>query len=177
MNISSLRQYKNTDYYASANGEVYKLTKVKEFIKKDRCDYRSVRIHVGKKQATVSRLVWEAFNGTISKGYVVEHINGCSTINELHNLRMVKISDGRRFKGTNRKTRKIIDEATGKVYKGTRTCAEALNTTREIITRIRNGNQPQRKGIKVAWYDDINGKAFIGNYNEYYKKYMQGKYD
>lgn len=41
----------------------------------------------------VHRLVWEAFNGKIPKGYVIDHINNNKKDNRLENLQLMTVGD------------------------------------------------------------------------------------
>jgi len=174
---SEYHQYKNTNYYVTIDGKVFhklpsgRYKKLKGSYEHDN-KYKRIRINIGGIKIPVSRMVWETFKGSIPNGYVVIHKNGCFTINELFNLELVKLDNGKHLKGKNSRTRKIINLNNREIYKGTRKAAECLRHSRKLLTDICNGNIKRVK-LNIAWYDDINSKPFRGDYVTYYNRYMK----
>lgn len=70
------------------------------------------RRHVNNHHWAVYRLVWEVFNGPVSKGYVIHHTDHNKLNDSLDNLTMMTNEDHSRLHATNRseETRKKISE-------------------------------------------------------------------
>ena len=175
MKTDNLKQFRDTRYYLNTNGEV--------FLKLKRGGYRQTkgfvdsekrtRINVGSKKYSLSRMVYETFKGEIPKGYVVVHRNGCSTMNDLGNLMLVEQKDSAKYCKLRKTTKKVINLDTHKIYKGLHSANKDLKSCRQTIALVCSGaNLPQVK-YHVAWWDDVNGKAFRGDYYKYYNKYMK----
>lgn len=175
-NPNNLRRYKDTSYYLTADAKVYHLLENGTYKQlKGVYDKRSrrIRIHIEGKRYSLSRLMWETFKGEIPEGYMVGHRNGCSTINEIGNLWLVKRNELSKYKPLNRNTKKVINLDTHEISKGLHSASRKYKSTRSTIRAICSGAKMKTVKYKLAWWDDVNGKAFIGDYEKYYNKYMK----
>ena len=80
-----MRYSKTYNLWATKDGIIYRYAK-----KYDRLVLSTISIQYGYEKAgghLVHRIVWDAFNGPIPKGFEVDHINDIRTDNMLDNLR------------------------------------------------------------------------------------------
>ena len=85
-----LRQFRNSPYYVSSTGRIFNMEKRIEMRQEKTGKYFRVRLTYGiNKHLLVHRMVWEAFNGPILKGYDIDHLDGNPANNSLDNLEMV----------------------------------------------------------------------------------------
>jgi len=84
------------EYYADAQGNIYNCTGKKMKLQLHKKGYLYFTEwnpdkygDKKKRTRTVSRFVWEHFNGEIPMGYEIDHINGVRTDNRIENLRCV----------------------------------------------------------------------------------------
>lgn len=172
------RRFRGTDYYVSPKGKVFhmkpdgSMKQISGYIDRHG-GYKRVRVTTTAGKFELARMVYETFRGPIPEGYVIEHVNGCSTMNDLVNLRAVRITDGRRFKGKRKNLRKVVDLRTGKIYRGIRCAERSIGHARKTISNVCSGRVKSR--IPVAWYDDVNGKPFRGDYARHHERYMREK--
>lgn len=101
--ITNKHKYYNGDYtndwkevydkfMVSKSGEIVNLNSRIILKGQERNGY--IRIDIGNnKKISAHRLVWEAFNGPIPEGMVIDHIDGNRSNNALSNLRLVSQSD------------------------------------------------------------------------------------
>lgn len=66
---------------------------VKQFIKSDGHQYVSLTKDGETNDLKVCNLVWESFKGKIPEGFVVAHIDGDKSNNNLENLKLVSIKE------------------------------------------------------------------------------------
>lgn len=106
----------------------------------------------------LARAVWETFRGPIPKGYVVKFKNGCNSMCDLYNLKLVTEQqqvEGLRRGRNNSTCRKVKDLETGKVYKSIRAAERAMNVGTGTIQKILVGKSKSgRLGLKVEYYEE-----------------------
>jgi len=180
--MNDLKQYKDTNYYVNINAEVYHLLPSGRYKKLKGCNElktksQRIRMHIGDKKIPLSKIVWETFVGPVKDGYVLSHKNGCSSMNDLANLKLIKRNEINRIRYKNKTTRKIINLSTREIYKGSRQAAKSLKHSRKCITKICDGVKLQKLKLNIAWYDDVNGKPFRADYLKYYNRYMKESWD
>lgn len=86
-----MRYSKTYKLWATKDGIIYRYDK-----KYDRLVLSSISLHYGYEKAggyLVHRIVWDAFNGPIPKGFEVDHINDIRTENMLENLQLLTHQD------------------------------------------------------------------------------------
>ena len=91
IDIDELRQFRESPYYVSKNGEVYNLSKKIKMRFKNSGNYYRVQCYynLGGKHFQVHRMVWEGFNGEIPFGMEINHINHDPHDNRLENLELI----------------------------------------------------------------------------------------
>lgn len=91
ISYENLASFRNTPYYASKDGKIYNIDKKIEMRQEKTGKYRRVQFYygLGGKHFSVHKVVWESFNGTIPKGYEINHIDGNPSNNALFNLQLV----------------------------------------------------------------------------------------
>lgn len=172
-----LRQFRDTPYYLNTDGEVFH--KLKKGYKKLNCGNETIhgckriRANIHGQKIPVSRMMWEVYHGEIPKGYAVIHRNGCSTMNDIGNLELVKKNQCHRHKPKMPSTMKIINLKTGRIYKGTRQASDKLGHSRQLVRDLCRGKKPLYVDLQVAYWDDINHIAFRGDYQKYFNKHMK----
>ena len=65
-----------------------------------------LRFGAGKKNYYIHRIIFEAFNGLIKDGFVIDHINGIKTDNSLSNLQAVTQSQNTKIGKTGKHAKK-----------------------------------------------------------------------
>lgn len=85
----------NNNYLATNVGYIYSLKTNKFLIGSRRNGY--CRVKIDSKTYSVHKLIWETFNGEISEGMVIDHIDGQHDNNNLDNLRMVNQSQNMKY--------------------------------------------------------------------------------
>lgn len=154
------RQYENTPYYFSNCGRVKRKYKNHEKLlspysrvrKKNGKTQSYTYVHIHRKQVKVAHVICKLFIGDIPKGYCVHHKDNCFFNNDYRNLELLTKSElGKKTGKRHRRTRKIIDLDTGKIYKGTRECAKALYTSRQTVSDICNKKRKRKPMYNLAW--------------------------
>ena len=90
-------------YYVSNISRVKKVcNNGKVIIRKPRVNHNgyldiNLSLHGKKKKFSLHRLVWEAFNGPIPEGMLVNHINEDKTDNRLENLNLMSLQENIRY--------------------------------------------------------------------------------
>lgn len=80
-------------YKADIYGSIYSFRKGKPREVKQYWDGNTYRVRIGNQVPIASRVIWEAFNSKIPKGYCIIHKNGNKSDNCLANLKMVTVSE------------------------------------------------------------------------------------
>ena len=108
----------------------------------NRCGYSMVSLRKDKKKTgfTVSKLVWEAFNGPVPRGMQVNHINEDKTDNRLVNLNLMTPSQNCRW-GT--RTKRIMKKIKKPV-------TQILPSGTEFFTYFSAAEAEKDLGIKNA---------------------------
>lgn len=149
------KQY-DENYWVSDQGRVkrvFKNGRVTYLIpQKRRKEEKTYRVKIYSKYVSLNRLVWETFNGKIPDGYVIVHRNGCYTMNELYNLKLIKKSDACRISGIAQR-KKVINLDTGIVYPSTRAAAKYLNMSKTNVSYYCN-NVVANPIYNLEYYDD-----------------------
>lgn len=140
-------RWKDTNWFVSDEGRVKEMVNGVARYHEGCRDDKAVRIQINKRKMTMQRLVWEAFRGEVPEGYVIRHINGCITMNDLFNLEIVPksiaASDGAMLR-----TYRIKDKLTGKVYNGIKNCAQAVRHSVNTIRTDANGEKKRFEFIR-----------------------------
>lgn len=91
INEAEMRQFRNTPYYVTKDGRIFNMSKMVEIRQEKAGNYYRVSMSYGLngKHFLVHRVVWEAFNGEIVKGYDIDHLDGDPSNNALENLEMI----------------------------------------------------------------------------------------
>ena len=105
----------NERYEVSSLGRVRRIYKSCVRMLKPFRHQNKVLVTIDYKQKMLARVVWETFRGAIPKGCMITHANGCITMNELYNLRLIDTT-GRMRIINKRKTNRIVNNDTGEVY-------------------------------------------------------------
>lgn len=103
-----IAQFRNSPYYATKSGHILNMEK-KIIMKEEKTGkYRRVQCYygLGGKHFSVHRMVWEAFNGEIPKGYQIDHLDANPSNNALDNLALVTGSEN--YKKANHNQIKVI---------------------------------------------------------------------
>lgn len=139
-------------YSVSSSGEVIRHTKTGNRKLRTFMHNGSARVSVNGKQWILARLVWETFKGEVPDGYIVQHINGCQTMNDIYNLRLAKKE--RRMETVNRsKTHKIINMDTGEIYRNAEEASKSLHLHPQVIRSYCRGDRVKRPIYNLK-YDD-----------------------
>ena len=89
-----IAQFRNTPYYATKDGKILNMSKNIELMPSKVGNYYRINAAYGiNKKLLVHRVVWEAFNGSIPKGFEINHIDGNGGNNRLDNLELVMHSE------------------------------------------------------------------------------------
>lgn len=88
---TTIAQFRNSPYYATTDGRIFNLSKNIEMRQEKSGNYYRIttQYNLKGKHFLVHRLIWEAFNGPIPKGYDIDHLDGNPANNNLNNLEMV----------------------------------------------------------------------------------------
>lgn len=94
-NENEIAQFRSSPYYATKDGRILNLNKNIEIKLKNSGNYLRFQgnYNLEKKYFLVHRVVWEAFNGEIPKGYDIDHIDGNLHNNRLDNLQAISHGD------------------------------------------------------------------------------------
>jgi len=93
--FGEIAQFRNSPYYATADGRIINISKKIEIRLEHSGNYlRFVGYYnLNKKHFLVHRAVWEAFNGPIPEGYDIDHIDGNPHNNSIDNLQAITHSE------------------------------------------------------------------------------------
>lgn len=91
IDINNLKQFRNSPYFVSKEGEVYNLEKNIHLRKEKSGEYYRVtcNYNLKGKHFFVHRMVWECFMGEIPEGKEINHIDSNPKNNSLNNLELV----------------------------------------------------------------------------------------
>ena len=114
-----------------------------------------------KKKFGVHRLVWEAFNGKIPNGLVVNHINECKTDNRLENLNLMTPKENVNWgTGHERSAKAQSKHVVGYDYEGNAVVAftsvkdaEKEGYDHSNIAKCCRGKRPTHKGLHWKYAD------------------------
>lgn len=119
-----------------------------------------------KKTERVHRLVAKAFLSDEENG-IVNHINGIKTDNRASNLEILspKENSSHARKSGLYKTRPIIINETGEVFRSIRECAKAIEVDPSCISQYFEGRTTNSKGFTFRYIDqDLQSCSFLRNY-------------
>lgn len=154
------KQVPDSDYYVSTQGRAkrtYKTTQdrlLKPYRLNTDGREHKVLLKVHGRAQNFPRLLWTTFYGDIPSGHFVVKKDGTRNNLELNNLVLMTSTEiGKRFGGRTRTRRLIVDNRTGKVYRGTRAAADALHISRQTVCEYCNGNI-QKPMLDISWCED-----------------------
>lgn len=157
IDLSKLRQFRNTPYYVAESGRIFNLDKNIELSLEKTGSYYRVSLQYGlNKKFLVHRVVWEAFNGEIPKGLEINHIDTNPSNNSLENLELISHSDN--CKKANHKNIKVY----------------SVNIETKEIVHYSSVSDASRKvlgyrdGRKIPWV--IENKEILNNCYWYYEE-------
>lgn len=155
-NNPNCKRYKDTNYYVSIMGDIYKEypnvdRKLTIWLKKQNGISAGFRIKINGKEKSVTRLVWETFKGEVPNGYCLIHKNGMKSDNALTNLKLISLKEcGHKFGGKTRQMKYVINLDTGEKYKGSREASVKIGYHIQHVRDICNSKikNPQ---YRLAW--------------------------
>lgn len=117
IDLSQLKQFRNSPYWASASGHIYNLDKKIELRQEVSGEYKRVQCNynLNGKHFLVHRLIWECFNGLIPKNMDINHIDGNPINNNLNNLELTSHKINCQKAKHSAKKIKAIHSATGEI--------------------------------------------------------------
>lgn len=86
------KRYKDTNYWVNEKGQIINKKTLRFLNGSFRNGYIRISMPKGKKES-LHLIIWEAFNGKIPEGAVIDHIDGNRANNALSNLRLVSQSE------------------------------------------------------------------------------------
>lgn len=109
---------------------------------------------------TISRMVWQSFNGKIPFGYQIDHINNQPDDNRLENLQLLTRSENNLKK--NNDTPDLYDYLrtkikclnNGVIYQSQRQAAKELNVNFKSINSVLRGKHKTAKGYTFIYVDE-----------------------
>lgn len=154
------KQVPDSDYFVSSMGRAkrtYKTTQdrlLKPYRLNTGGREHKVLLKVHGKAQNFPRLLWTTFYGDIPSGYFVVKKDGTRTNLDIDNLVLMTSEEiGKRFGGRTTTRRLVIDNRTGKVYRGTRAAADALHISRQTVSAYCNGNI-KKPMLDLDWCED-----------------------
>lgn len=118
----------------------------------------TVAIKQNNQKTGLARAIWETFKGPVPEGYVVKFKNGCNTMCDLYNLKLVTKEDqviGLRRGVNQTRAKKVKDLDTGKVYKSIHAAERAMCVSNGTIWAIVNGkSNSKRLGLRFEYYEE-----------------------
>lgn len=154
------KQYKDTDYWVSDQGRVFRRWKSKDTeitgyrrTRKKSSNGKQIYVKFYGKEKTLKNIIWETFRGPIPEGMMVVHKNGAATMNDLYNLELITQKESGQRYGHMSKRRKIINLNTGKIYRGTRDAAAKLYISRQTVSDYCNG-KIEKPAYRLAWISE-----------------------
>lgn len=121
----NFRRYKDTNYYASRQGEIYKVYKDKDRKLSIYLNRGHAYVKVNGKKKNASKLVYECFKGEVPEKHYLIHINKVKTDCSLQNLRLVNNHDLSVYASSLRH-KMVLDMNTGIVYRSVKECGKAI---------------------------------------------------
>lgn len=106
----------------------------------------------------IHRLVFEAFNGRIEDGYVIDHIDGNPMNNRIDNLRQVTQKENVLNKNTFHNfikphAKRVIVKETGQIFDSIQDCARYYGICRKSVKNYLNGKRPYNLKLTFEYYD------------------------
>lgn len=147
-----------------------------------RNDY--IRININNHHYSAHRLVWEAFNGPIPEGMVIDHIDGNRSNNALSNLRLVTQSENMSNAQTNgHKGQVKISQYDLKgnfiaTYDSIRRAADAINGNEVAIKDAANRMGSSSGFLWIKENQNLTIEEVLDNFNKKRKRQIKiGQYD
>lgn len=159
IDLSQLKQFRNSPYWASRDGKIYNLDKYIELRQENSGSYRRVQCNynLNGKHFLVHRLVWECFNGSIPDNMDINHIDGNSDNNNLDNLELVSHKTNCQKAKHNSKAIKAVHVTTGEII-----YFDSLNQAATLIF----GSRGSQGTIKTAIEKHLIKKDYYWYYEE-----------
>lgn len=139
VDISQLKQFRNSPYWVSKDGDVYNMEKKIKMRPENSGKYQriSCNYNLKGKHFQVHRMVWEAFNGEIPEGMEVDHIDSNPKNNALNNLQLLSHVDNCKKANYRNISVYSINEETGEkiLYSSLSEASRAaLNGSRDAVS-------------------------------------------
>ena len=147
----NFKRYKDTNYFISRMGDVYRVFSNKEKKINGYVEHRKFCFYCRGKSVTLARAIWELFVGKIPDGYRVVHINGYITDNRLENLKMVTIKESMYHVSKLKGSKPIINLKTKEVYRNIQECSKALGYAEITLRKIIIGKYRANTDIKIKY--------------------------
>lgn len=149
------KESKYKDYWVSDLGRVKHVYKNSEHIltpvvhsKRD----KSLRVKINNKYVSLRRLIWETFIGEIPDGYGVVTKDGCRTMNEVYNLKLLSLKECSALNRFSRR-KEVIDLDTKTVYASVRLAGEKLFICSTTVSNLCK-NKYKTKLYNLEYYDE-----------------------
>lgn len=135
-----------------------------------------IRLNINRHHYSAHRLVWEAFNGPIPEGMVIDHIDGNRKNNELINLRLVSQSDNmfnaqlNGHKGQVKISQYDLNGNFIATYDSIRQAAEAINGNEVAIKDAANRMGSSSGFLWIKENQNITIEEVLNNFNKKRKR-------
>ena len=136
----NFRQYKDTNYYLSIMGQIYKKGKTKDYPIKTWDHAGSQSFKVNGKRVNATKAFYELFKGKIPEGYIVIHKNGLIKDMNVNNLKLMSRYEFNHINAVkDHRTRYILNLDNGDVYKGITEASKRTGYARTTVYNYSHG--------------------------------------